>query len=60
MMGGGRESDDVVDQVMLRVPSPTATHVRVMLLPTVVDVLVGCVLKSGVVAVRMQKRMKYM
>ena len=40
-VGGGRESNDVVFHVTVKVPSPTAVHEKVALLPTVADVLVG-------------------
>ena len=53
MVGGGRGRDDVVFHVMVRVPSPTPVHKKVVLSPKALVVLVGDVVKAGVVAMGM-------
>ena len=55
-MGGGRESNDVVFHVTVRVPSPTAVHEKIALLPTGADVLVGGAVTIGVEAMGECKR----
>ena len=50
-MGGGRESNDVVFHVMVRVPSPTAVQEKVVVPPNASAESVGDVVKTGVVAI---------